>query len=147
MGNLSVRAEKKHKQRDWTQPICKYEYVCTCRLSKKETKLLSSVIDMWVRQRVLICKTNDAIRRTSIWTVIGNYLFYNVEQVSALIMGHNEARVRIVSKITIAHNTLLLNWLISQHYSICKYFIDCGRNNKIKNQLILKYYKKCGSNL
>jgi hypothetical protein len=57
----------------------------------------------------VICKIDDAIRRTSTETVIAKYLLYNVQHVSALIMGHNGARVRILNAITIAHNTLLLN--------------------------------------
>jgi len=64
---------------------------------------------MWVRERVVICKIDDGIRRSSIESVIAKYLFYNVQNISALIMGHIEARVRLFSKITTAHNTLLLN--------------------------------------
>jgi len=89
------------------------------------------VSDLWVIERVVICKIDDGIRKTSIETVIAKYLLYNVQHVSALVVGHNEARVRSFNKITVAHNTLLLNRLISQHCSIDGYFVECGRNNKI----------------
>ena len=65
--------------------------------------------DLWVRQRVVICKIDDGIKTTSIDTVISKYLLYNVQHFSALIMGHDEGRVRMFNKITTAHNTLLLN--------------------------------------
>jgi hypothetical protein len=84
-----------------------------------------------VGERVLIWTIDDGIERKSIETVIAKYLFYNVQNISALIMGHNEARVRIFNKITITHNTFLLNRLISQHYSIDGFFIHRGRNNRI----------------
>jgi len=86
---------------------------------------------MWVRQKVVICKIDDGIRWMSIEIVIENYLLYNVLHVSAFIMGHSSARWKIFNNIAIAHNTFLLNWLISQHYIINKCFIDYGRNYKI----------------
>jgi hypothetical protein len=86
---------------------------------------------MWVRERVVICKIDDGTRRSSIESVIAKYLLYNVQHVSAFIMGHNEASVRLFTKITIAHNTLLLNWLISLDYNIYEYFIDYGENKEI----------------
>jgi hypothetical protein len=51
----------------------------------------------------------DGIGRTSIETVIPKYLLYHVQNVSALIMGHNQACVRIFNKIAIPHNALLMN--------------------------------------
>jgi len=49
------------------------------------------------------------LEKTSVKTVIGKYLLYNVQHVSALIIGHNKENVRIFHQITIAHNTLLRN--------------------------------------
>ena len=64
-----------------------------------------SLSNLWVRQRVVFCKIVDEIR-TSIKTVFGKYLLYNVQHVSGLIMSHNQAHIRIFNKISIAHNTL-----------------------------------------
>jgi len=64
------------------------------------------------------------LEETSVKTVIGKYLLYNVQHVSALIMGHNQVNVRIFHQITIAHNTLLRNWLISQHQRMFKWLKD-----------------------
>jgi hypothetical protein len=86
---------------------------------------------MWVRERVVICKIDDGIRRSSIESVIAKYLLYNVQHVSALIIGHNEACVRISSKITIAHNTMLQNSMISLDYSMYECFVDYGENKEI----------------
>jgi len=52
------------------------------------------------------------LEKTSVKSVIGKYLLYNVQHVSASIIGHNQVNVRIFHQITIAHNTLLRNWLI-----------------------------------
>jgi hypothetical protein len=79
----------------------------------------------------VICKIDDVIRRSSIESVIGKYLLYNVQHVTALIMGYNEARVRLFSNITVTHSTLLLNWMISLDYSMYEYFIDYGENKEI----------------
>jgi hypothetical protein len=65
--------------------------------------------DLWVREQVVICKIDDGMGRTSIETVMAKYLFYDEQNVSSIIMGYKRARVRIFNKITIAHNTLLLN--------------------------------------
>ena len=65
--------------------------------------------DLWVRERVVICKLYDEIRRTSNEFIFAKYLFHIVQHISALIMGHNQAHVRIYNKIAIAHNPLLLN--------------------------------------
>jgi len=104
---------------------------------------------LWYVGEIASCDVQNRWRNKKYvnWNCNCKCLFYNVQHVSALIVGHNEARVRIFSKITITHNALLLNWLISQHYSMNEYFIDYGRNNKIKSQYILKYYTKSISDL
>jgi len=53
-----------------------------------------------------------------------------MQHISALIMDHNHTRVKMFNKITTAHNTLLLNRLISLHYNIDGFFY-WGRNNNI----------------
>jgi hypothetical protein len=68
------------------------------------------------------------------WNCNVKPLLYNVQHVSALIIGHNQAHARIFNKITIPHNTLLLNWLISQHYSIDESF------DKAKKKLDIKIF-------
>jgi hypothetical protein len=63
------------------------------------------------------------VRRTSIITVFEQNTYCNVQNLWALIMSHNQARVIIFNKIINLQNTLLLNRLIYQRNYIYSFLL------------------------
>ena len=47
------------------------------------------ICDLWEIERVVICRIDCEMRRMPIETIIAKYLLFNVQHVSALIMGFN----------------------------------------------------------